>query len=166
MATAKVTWLPRAYLAPSRLAPANEEAMEMCWHECDPRPRHRHHRVPGSPSSTLATPRERAAKHSVTFSPYTDKEAKSGKSWLTRCPDRYIHTLDNAERYEIAGQEFSVRAMAPHYVEFESLATTFGGPMAAPAMPASSCSTRPATSSGAPRFRHGASSASSGSSRR
>lgn len=29
MATAKVTWLPRAYLAPERLAPADEEAMEM-----------------------------------------------------------------------------------------------------------------------------------------
>lgn len=29
MATAKVTWLPRAYLAPERLAPADEEAMGM-----------------------------------------------------------------------------------------------------------------------------------------
>lgn len=29
MATAKVTWLPRAYLAPAQLAPADEEALEM-----------------------------------------------------------------------------------------------------------------------------------------
>ena len=29
MATAKFEWLPRAYLAPERLAPDDEEAMEM-----------------------------------------------------------------------------------------------------------------------------------------
>lgn len=47
MATAKCAWLPRAYLAPSRLAPADDEALGESWlYECD--------RLQMDPSNALA----------------------------------------------------------------------------------------------------------------